>query len=131
MLLPVYWLTLALLALYMVKRTFKKYKNMPRTRLDPKYRHIVRRDIGHWGRKDIIKGCFIHFPLSFSLLAIYTLILAAIVALQKRFACLDKAFHFYRRYFGRIMAHIYFNLDEKYDPWKETGTPVNIVNHIS
>ena len=125
------WVILALGAFYFSKKTFKKYKNMPRKVLPNKYRHIIRKDIGNWGEKEILKGCFIHFPLSFSALASYILWLGTLVAMQQKLGISEKVVNAFRRYYGRVLSKIYFRLKESYNPWKEIETPLVIANHVS
>ena len=125
------WLVLALIGVYCAKRIFRKYKHMPRKDLPPKYRHIVRRDIGKWGEYDIIRGCFLHFPLSVGALATYSLTLGALIALQKRLGCLHGVIEAYRVYCGWITKHIMFRLTESFGAFEKITTPMVVANHIS
>ena len=105
------WLVLSLAMYVFARMVFKKYQSMPRPHNPHEHAGIMRRDFGNWKQTEILKGCFIRFPLHFLALFVYIVVLAALANLSKylKFPT-PSMIEAYRRIFGRKVFRTMFNL---------------------
>jgi 1-acyl-sn-glycerol-3-phosphate acyltransferase len=125
------WLLLSLLALYMVKKIFKKYRNYPRIEVPVNMQAAVRQDFGKWDEAAIIKGCFLRFPLHLWMTCSFLGGYAIIVGLQTILKFPESWVEVFRSKYGRLTSRIISNLVEEFDSSEAISTPIVIANHVS
>lgn len=109
----IYWILMALVSFYFVKKAIKKYKNYPLFEADPKYYPFLRQDFGKWNEKELIKGCFIRSPAHMPFVIFFLAVYAFLTTFYKYFKFPTYGMvDWYRRFIGKIIMNLSFEVVE-------------------
>jgi hypothetical protein len=110
------WLLSSIVALFFVKKTFKRYKNYPRMEVPENMHATIRQDFGRWDEAAIIKGCLLRFPLHFFLMSTFLASYGILIILQKYLKFPPFIIELFRSKIGRLASTINWHLVEDFDP---------------